>query len=76
MLSCLLLWSNSVNFAGFLKKLISAAVILYLSCSFSVQVSLPYSEVGIAKVHCTRDLVAMQHKILNGSLKSNKIELI
>jgi hypothetical protein len=46
-----------VYFAVFLRNLISAAVILDLSCSFSAQVSLPCSTVSIAGVLYTRNLV-------------------
>jgi hypothetical protein len=37
-------------FAVFLKNFVSAAVILDLSCSFSVQISLSYRRVGNADV--------------------------
>jgi hypothetical protein len=37
-------------FAVLLRNSISAAVILTLSCSFSVQVSVPFSRVAIARV--------------------------
>jgi hypothetical protein len=52
-----LLWLNSVYFMAVLKKFISVAVILDLSCFFSVQVSLPYSRVGIVWVLCILSLV-------------------
>jgi hypothetical protein len=50
MISSFLLWSYSVHFAVSLKNFTPAVVILALACSFSVQVSLPYSKVGTARV--------------------------
>jgi Zn-dependent protease len=49
-ISRFLLWSYSVYFVVCIEHFISAAVIIALSCSCSVQVSLPYSAVGIARV--------------------------
>jgi hypothetical protein len=43
--------------AVFLRNLISAAIILDLSCSFNVHVSLLYSRVSIARVLCIRSMV-------------------
>ena len=37
-------------FAGFLKNLLSAAVILHLSYSYNVQDSMSYSRVGVANM--------------------------
>jgi hypothetical protein len=50
-------WSYVVYFARYLKHLISTAVILSLSYSFSVDVSLPRSRVGADRVLYIRNLV-------------------
>lgn len=50
-------YGQTLHYAVFLKHFITAAVILDLSCSFSVQASLSYSRVGAAGVLYVHHLV-------------------